>query len=496
MKGTPQKAVIIGAGVAGIAASIRLAALGYRVDVLEANSYPGGKLSEFTQESYRFDAGPSLFTLPEQVDDLFRLAGKDPARHFEYERLPIITEYFYEDGTHIRAYAEGNLFADEVEQKTGEPAGNILESLRLSRELYQMTENVFLRKSLHRLETYYHPDTLRAMLRLHRLNVFQTMHRANSHLFTDPRVVQLFNRYATYNGSDPYQAPATLNVVPALEFSDGAYFPKGGMYSITKALVELAQQMGVQFHYSTRCSQILLRGNRVAGVQAGSDRIEAHLVVSNMDIVGTYTRLLPGTYQPQKLLTQPKSSSALIFYWGIRKRFRQLDLHNIFFSRQYQQEFEHIFRRNTIFHDPTVYVNISSKYHTPDAPAGCENWFTMINVPNNNGQDWDALIEQARGYVLEKMSRMLGTDLAPLIETESILDPRSIEARTSSTRGALYGNSSNNWYAAFLRHANFSRKYRGLYFCGGSVHPGGGIPLCLLSARIVADLVAKRENKG
>ena len=164
-----------------------------------------------------------------------------------------------------------------------------------------------------------------------------------------------------------------------------------------------------------------------------------------------------------------------------------------FFSQQYRKEFEYIFNRKDVYQDPTVYINITSKYKPDDAPEGCENWFTMINVPNNSGQDWEAIIDQSRTNILEKMSRMLDTDIASLITCERILDPRLIEQRTSSSQGALYGNSSNNKYAAFLRHANFSRKYKNLYFCGGSVHPGGGIPLSLLSAKIATDQISSAK---
>jgi phytoene dehydrogenase-like protein len=212
-------------------------------------------------------------------------------------------------------------------------------------------------------------------------------------------------------------------------------------------------------------------------------------VVSNMDVVNTYRQLLPGEKQPDKLLNQPKSSSALIFYWGIRHNFGEMGLHNIFFSGDYRKEFDHLFKQKTISDDPTVYVNITSKHKPDDAPKGCENWFVMINAPNNDGQDWEAIIHRTRTQVQNKISRLLGINVASLISCESILDPRSIESRTSSSQGALYGNSSNNRYAAFLRHANFSSRIRNLYFCGGSVHPGGGIPLCLLSARITACLV-------
>jgi phytoene dehydrogenase-like protein len=167
-----------------------------------------------------------------------------------------------------------------------------------------------------------------------------------------------------------------------------------------------------------------------------------------------------------------------------------LGLHNILFSRDYRAEFKTLFQERDIYHDPTVYINISSKYKKDDAPPGCENWFVMINVPNNEGQEWDKLINQSRAYILQKIRDTLQVDIEPLIESESVLDPRSIESRTSSFRGALYGSSSNNRMAAFLRHPNFSGDIRGLYFCGGSVHPGGGIPLCLLSAKIVDDVLS------
>jgi phytoene dehydrogenase-like protein len=208
-----------------------------------------------------------------------------------------------------------------------------------------------------------------------------------------------------------------------------------------------------------------------------------------MDVVNTFRRLLPNAHQPERILRQPKSSSGLIFYWGIKREFPSLGLHNIFFSNNYRAEFEHLFNRNELYNDPTVYLNITSKHKPDDAPPGCENWFILLNAPNNSGQDWDAVIEQARWDVIQKLSHNLGVDIEPLIETEAVLDPRSIEAKTSSSQGALYGNSSNNRFAAFLRHANFSSQFNNLYFVGGSVHPGGGIPLCLLSAKIATELV-------
>lgn len=480
---------IIGAGIAGIACAIRLANKGYHVTVFEANPYPGGKLSEMKAEDYRFDAGPSLFTMPHLVDELFQISGENPSDHFQHERLPVACQYFYEDGTVITGYAEKEKFAEEVAKKTSVDKKAVLTTLRHSAFLYETLSSLFMERSLHQWQTFLNKKAMKAYTQLHKLDFFRTLHQANQSQFSDPKVVQLFNRFATYNGSDPYQAPATMQIIPHLEFNIGAFFPKGGMHAITNSLFQLAQRLGVNFHLNAKVEKIRVEGKHITGIQVADKFHSFDKVVSNMDMVNSYKKLLPDQSPPKRLLNQPKSSSALIFYWGIRQTFPQLDLHNIFFSNNYQAEFEHIFQKQDIYEDPTVYINITSKYQPSDAPAGCENWFTMINVPNNTGQDWDALIDKARTYIIQKMSRMLKTDLSTFIETEALLDPRLIEQKTSSAQGALYGNSSNNRYAAFLRHANFSSKIRGLYFCGGSVHPGGGIPLCLLSAKIVADLI-------
>ena len=481
---------VIGAGIAGIATAIRLANKGFRVEVFEANDYPGGKLSEFEQAGYRFDAGPSLFTMPQLVDELFRLSGKDPAAHFEYRRLPETCRYFYEDGTRLTAPGNPEAFAEEIQRATGEPAQRVRDFLADSRAKYDLTADVFLHRSLHKASTYLNANALRGYLNFRKLDVFRTMNAANARRFRDPRVVQLFNRYATYNGSDPYQTPATMNIIPHLEYNVGAYFPKKGMVDITRSLVKLAEEVGVTFRYGAGVREIVTERGKAVGVNVNGETLPFDRVVSNMDVVNTYRKLLPRVTPPDKLLSQPKSSSALIFYWGIRSQFAELGLHNIFFSRDYRVEFDHLFQRKDIADDPTVYLNIAAKYKPDDAPEGCENWFVMVNAPNNGGQDWDALIARVRTHVLDKLSRLLGRDVAPLVACESILDPRRIESRTSSSQGALYGNSSNNRYAAFLRHANFSSRIQNLYFCGGSVHPGGGIPLCLLSAKITADLVA------
>lgn len=492
---TKRRIGIVGAGIGGLATAVRLAVKGHKVTVFEANSYPGGKLSEIKVGSYRFDAGPSLFTMPHFVEELFALAGKNPKDNFEFEKLTEVCRYFWEDQTRLTASADVQTFANEVETKLGVSADVITNMLSNSAFKYEVLSGLFLESSMHKLSTWTSKKALRGYLNLPKMGVFTTMNAANERTFKHPKLVQLFNRYATYNGSDPYQTPATLNIIPHLEYNVGAFFPKNGMYGITQAIYSLGKELGVEFHFNSFVKEILLQNNGIKGLaveqESGMQTFDFEQVVSNMDVTPTYRKLLPKTQHPDFLLNQTKSGSGLIFYWGVRKTFPELSLHNIFFSDDYKTEFEYQFKHKNIYNDPTVYVNISSKHLATDAPIGCENWFVLINAPANEGQDWDEIIARTRQNIIQKVSRILGVNFAELIEEEAILDPRTIESRTSSAQGALYGNSSNNRFAAFLRHANFSSKIKGLYFVGGSVHPGGGIPLALSSAKIAADLMTE-----
>ncbi|MFD1063552.1 1-hydroxycarotenoid 3,4-desaturase CrtD [Winogradskyella litorisediminis] len=486
-----QSVVIIGAGIAGLASAIRLKAKGFKVSVYEANSYPGGKLAAFSENGYRFDMGPSLFTMPQFVEDLFKVANVDISNYFQYKKKEVVCNYFYEDGTTFSAVADEKEFAKNAENTFNVKAEDLETYFKQSKRKYDLTASLFLEKSLHKFSTYFSKDTLKAIFNVGSLDIDTTLDAYNSKMLKDERLVQFFNRFATYNGSSPYQTPGIMSMIPHLEQYFGTYFPKGGMHSISMSLFQLAKDIGVDFYFNTKVERIITDKNKAIGIQISGEKVFSDIVVSNSDIVPTYRKLLKEEKAPEKILNQPRSSSALIFYWGIKKEFRQLDLHNIFFSEDYKTEFNYIFNRKEVHNDPTVYINITSKEEKGDAPESCENWFTMINVPSNTGQDWDKIIKQARENIIKKVSRLLKEDISKLIEFEAILDPRTIESKTQSYQGALYGASSNNKYAAFLRHPNFKSSIKNLYFCGGSVHPGGGIPLCLLSGKIVSDLIAK-----
>lgn len=484
-----KKAIIIGSGVAGLASAIRLAVQGFDVHVYERNSYPGGKLSDFEQMGYHFDAGPSLFTQPQNIEELFTLAEEPIDDYFSYKRLPVSCQYFFDNGKTLTASSEPLELAQAMQEQLDEKPENVTEYLSASERLYKNVGNVFVNHSLHKRKTFFKKEILNALVSARPKHLFGTLHAWNKSKFTSPEAIQIFDRYATYNGSNPYAAPGMLSLIPHLEMNEGTFYPKGGMISITNALYQLALKKGVHFHFNQPVQRIIRDGFVATGIVANHENIFADVIVSNADIYFTYKNLLNAETSAKKILRQERSSSALIFYWGINKIFPQLGLHNIFFSKNYQQEFQHIFKTKTIYNDPTVYINITSKMEEGHAPAGKENWFVMVNVPTNTGQDWATIKQQVKENIITKLNSVLKTDIKKLIETEAIMDPITIESKTASFMGSLYGTSSNSKLAAFFRHPNFSKNIKGLYFVGGSVHPGGGIPLCMKSAKIMAELV-------
>ncbi|HSB93189.1 MAG TPA: 1-hydroxycarotenoid 3,4-desaturase CrtD, partial [Flavitalea sp.] len=466
-------AIVIGSGVGGLAVAIRLAVKGYRVRVYEKNSEAGGKISICKKDGYVFDSGPSVFTQPGNIEELFALAGEPIEDYFRYKPVPLACRYFWENGKQVNAYTHPESLARELESKLGEDPVKVRKYLEKANQAYNAIGSIFLEQPLQLSKTWFNKRIFPAISATRIRYLLSSMHGYNSSAFRSAEAVQIFDRFATYNGSNPYKAPAMLTMIPNLEHNEGLYYPEGGMISIAKALVKLAQKKGVEFVFNTKVEKISQEGGKIKGIVIDGQLIKADKVISNMDVFYVYRDLLKDQKASAKVLSRERSSSALIFYWGIKKEFPSLHLHNIFFSKNYAAEFEHIFKQQKIFDDPTVYVNITSKMEHGFAPGGHENWFVMINAPADTGQDWKSMRTKMRTAVLQKLQRILGENIEPLIATEMIMDPVDISNNTLSHLGSLYGTSSNSLYAAFLRHPNFSSSTKGLYFTGGSVHPGG-----------------------
>ena len=485
-----NKVAIIGSGIAGIATSIRLKAKGFDVTVYEKNSFPGGKLSSFKLGEFRFDAGPSLFTMPQYVDELFEISGENPKEHFKYKKKKIACKYFWEDESIFNAYSDKEKFYDECENKFNVERKQIKKYLNKAKKKFDLTRKIFLEKSLHKINSFLNYETVKALFNLNIYQINKNLDEVNQKEIEEKHLVQLFNRYATYNGSSPYKTPGMMTLIQHLESHYGTYIPLKGMHDISNSLYRLAERKGVKFEFESEVEKIEIQNNQATGIIVNNKLKRFDKIVSNSDVYSTYKYLLKEKLNHNSL-KQERSSSAIIFYWGIKKIYKQLDLHNIFFSDNYEKEFKYIFDENKIIDDPTIYVNITSKDVPADSPESCENWFVMVNSPFNTGQDWEKIKNTLRSNIISKLERILKENISNNIVEERIYTPVDLESNTNSHQGSLYGISSNNKFSAFLRHPNFLKKIPNLYFCGGSVHPGGGIPLCLLSAKIVSNLIEK-----
>lgn len=485
---TKKKIAVIGAGLGGLTASIRLANKGFSVDVYEQNSSVGGKAGEIKSDGYRFDTGPSLLTMPFIIKDIFEDSGENILDYLSIKQLDILCKYFFDDGVFIDAYSDLKLFAKEIEEKTSATSVQLFDYLKYCEKIYDLTADLFLFNDIWNKNTLLSKKALKTLVNISKIDPFRTMHNANAAYFKDQKLIQIFDRYATYNGSNPYNAPATLNIIQHVEYNLGGYIVERGISSIPLALQKLALKKGVTFFFNSSVEKILVDKKVVSGIKTKNQEVFYDVVISNVDANISYSKLLSDnhTRYAKRYQKLEPSSSALVFYWGVEGVHEKLEMHNILFSSDYSKEFQQIFNENKCPDDPTVYIYISSKKNKEDAPPNNENWFVMINTPYNTGQNWSEEINKARSYIINKIKTHININIESKIKFEKILTPIEIEKVTGSYRGSLYGISSNNKMSAFMRQPNKSKEYKNLYFCGGSVHPGGGIPLVLLSGKIAA----------
>lgn len=492
-----KRVAVIGAGLGGLSAAIRLAANGYKVDLFEQNHKAGGKANEINEKGFRFDTGPSLLTMPFVIKELFENSGEKIEHHLELILLKNLCKYFYPDGTILNAYADTDKFAEEVSLNTLDSAQSVKQYLKYAEKIYDLTAGLFLFSDFSDRQNFYKPEALKTLFQINKIDPFRSMHKANKSFFKDSKTIQLFDRYATYNGSNPYKAPATLNIIQHVEYNLGGFILKGGVYSLVRALFQVAKKKGVNFFFNSKVSQILHDNSVVKGLFVNKNGIyekkDYEVVITNADVNYTYKNLLNDTNsRPAKRYSKLEpSSSALVFYWGVKGKHNDLEIHNILFSENYRNEFKELFEKNICPEDPTVYIYISSKFNIDDAPVDHENWYVMINAPYVRNQNWELESEKSRKNIIKKINDMLGIDIENKIVFEKVLTPEMIEETTSSLKGSLYGISSNGKSAAFVRQKVRSKEYKGLYFCGGSVHPGGGIPLVILSGKLAAEAIIK-----
>lgn len=483
-----KEIIIIGAGLGGLAAACRLAKAGFSVTVLEKNEKVGGKVNFVESGGYKFDTGASLLTMRHVLEDLFEFCGKRIEDYLEIVPLEPICRYFWSDGA--RFDASPNIEKTEREIEKLEPAD--VESFRKyladSKQKYEIAERTFLAKSLNDLPKLLTLENLSDLLKI---STLKTLAKHNANYFESAKLRQLFNRFATYNGSSPYETPATFALIPFVEFGLGAWYVRGGMYEIPRALEKLAIELGVKIYAEAEVEKIVVENKKAVGVCVNGEITGADFIVSNADAIETYRNLLP----VKKYQNREPSSSGFVLLLGTRKKFPPLAHHNIFFSDDYLAEFDAIFKRKIPAPDPTVYVCAVSRTDETQSPAGHENLFVLVNAPYTSDKtDWQKESKSYRDLIIKRLESFGLEDLESSIDFEQIITPADFETKYRANRGSLYGISSNGIFSAFWRVPNKAKDIENLFFVGGATHPGGGIPLVLLSGKLTAEMIGREKN--
>ncbi len=476
---------MIGAGLGGLAAAARLAAGGHRVTVCEQAGEVGGKLGRARIDGFTFDTGPSLLTMPWVFSELFEATGGP----FMEELVPVepIARYRFADGSGFDAYADLDRFCAELDATLG--PGNGDDWQRFTARAAAIWEAV--REPVLESPLAGAGGLARLSMRVRDLRTIaplQSLRGLGSRYLRDPRLRMFLDRYATYSGSDPRRAPAALAAIPYAEQRFGAWYVRGGLYRLAEAVADRAMERGATLRLSTPVARVEVTGNRVAGVALdGGERLRADIVVANADAAHLYGDLLEGPAADRALRglrRMTPSLSGFVLLLGVRGRTPDLAHHTVLFPDDYDAEFDALFGPNPHpVDDPTLYVWVPA-----EAPEGSEAWFVLVNAPRQGQVDWTQAVASAYGERLLDLLAVRGLDIRDRVVASELRSPADLALRTRATGGAIYGTSSNGARAAFLRPANRTN-IRGLYLVGGSTHPGGGLPLVTLSARIVADLI-------
>lgn len=493
-----KKAIVIGAGIGGLATATLLANKGWNVTIYEKNEHSGGKMQQWKSNGFRFDTGPSLLTMPFQLKKLFKECGKNIDDYISLIEPEPLCRYFYKDGVVFDNFADSDKSVDQIRHFAPEDAEAYTSFLTHSEDLYNKTADAFLFNPLNELSDLKKLKWADVLS----INAFSTVSKKVDKSFKSSHLRKFFKRFTTYNGSSPFQAPATLNVIPHVELNQGGYYVKGGLYEIANSLEKLALSQGVTIEYGQTVTSILSDKNRVSAVKlADKKRINADLIVANSDATETIVHLLsPNSMSNGKRRRQQNlepSCSGFVVLLGCNKKWDQLKHHNIFFSDDYQKEFNQIFQDKVLPDDPTIYV-ANTSFSDPDhAPEGGSNLFVLVNSPYlAKNQDWEHREKTYRDHIINELEARGLEGLRDSIKIEDVITPLDFYKRYGSNKGSIYGTSSNSTFSAFLRPRNKLREFENLYLVGGSTHPGGGIPLVIQSAFNAIQILERQNGTG
>jgi phytoene desaturase len=488
-----KNAIVIGAGIGGIATSIFLARQGFKVSVYEKNAGPGGRCGQILRDGHRFDLGATIYLMPEIYKKVFESLGISPEDNFKSTPLPTIYQINFEDGTQIDFTTNEQQLKEQLEKIE---KGSFDKSRQLINKGYKLfvlaTDNLLARNFYHLFQFV----TLKNALLLLKLKTHIRHMRYIKRFFKNPHLQKAFTFQNIYVGQNPYKAPALFSMLPAAELTEGTLFPVGGMYSITSKLVSVAEDLGVRFVYNEPVVKIKTEGKKATGIvlQNGST-VRAGIIIANADLPYVYRELLPDKSVSKHIEKLTYSCSAIVLHWGLDKRFPELVHHNVFLSGSYRNNLNKIFKESSLSESPSFYLHAPVISDESAAPAGQDTLSIIIpagHLSDRYEQDWNKLKNDARASVIHRLKKAGFTDIEEHIKFEICYLPQTWKSVFNLTRGATFGSLGHNIFQmGYFRPHNRHKKYKNLFFVGGSTHPGNGIPLVLLSAKLTSERIFK-----
>ena len=489
-------ALVIGAGIGGITTAARLAKNGYAVTVIEKEPTPGGRCNQIVRDGHRFDIGPTLFLMPEIWEETFAALGETLSDHLDLKRIDPTYKVHFDDGLQLELTSNIGEMQAQLEKVEKTAFTGFLNYIAEGSQHYKMSVEKFVGRNFYNVFEYFSLGNLPLLFKLKAL----MKHYDNvGKYFKDERLKAAFTFQNMYLGLSPYDAPATYSLLQYTELAEGVWYPIGGMYAGIQALVKIAEKLGVKFIYNAPVKRIEVNRNKVHDVVLQDGRIfTANIFVGNADLPYIYKELLPNKAEAKKLENKLYTCSTIMFYWGVDKEYKQIAHHNVFLGGDYKASFEQIFKNHTLPEAPSFYVHAPARTDKSAAPNGQDTLYVLVPVGHLDArteQDWDALVNRAREAVLNRLAQEMGaSDLKEHLKFEIVYQPKVWKQRFNLEKGAAFGLSHNFMQVGYLRPQNRHKQYKNLYFAGASTHPGTGLPIVLLSARLTVERILKETS--
>jgi len=490
---TNKNVIIIGAGIGGITTAIHLARQGFNVKIFEKNAYPGGRCGNIVKDGHRFDIGATLLMMTDIYEKTYESFGRNLYEELNLFRMDPIYSIKFSDGQDILFSSDLTKLQNQLEAVESGSYTQFLKYMHESFRTYKLSMKHIIDRNYFRATEFFN---LKNLFLLFRLKAFNNHYSHTAKYFKSDLLRIVFTFQNIYVGQNPFSASAIFAMLPFLELTDGVYFPEGGMHQVIQNLISIAEENGVEILYDKPVDEIILNGKNATGIRVNGDvDHNADIIVSNADLPFVYQKLLPANSTARIIQKLDYTCSAFMFHWGMDKIYPQLEQHNVFVSDNYKENIDTVFKNKGLSIDPSFYVHAPTRTDKSAAPENEDTISIIVPVGhmiNNKEQDWGVLKNQARSAILNRLKKEGLTDFEKHIKFEACYNPKTWESMFNLSRGSVFGSLSHNLLQmGYMRPHNQHRKYKNLFFVGGSTHPGNGIPMVLLSAKLTSEKINK-----